>query len=857
MPFQPSFLKNRRFTSIGRLFTFTTLHLLLFFWAPSALAQPAPLPGTKAEPSSPAAPAPTAPTPKVAASLEPIPLSDIAKRLENSRRLLKETSERDESNELAEIAQEVNATRSSFTKEAEAAEAAIAGSPRPEDLWDLEVPWKNRVSRIAKWQQVVSAQSARLYKDLTLLEQEEQVWELTLKSYGAGALPREVERAIRDYLGAIKKIKAELRKRLDQALVLENELYLRDTTITRILGDVALAKERFRDSLMVAERVPLWKIGSEWEHMALPAGGVAGLIGRQVSDGLEFLGAHRAGLVLFVFFFFVVLIGASLLSRNVAQWTREHPHFEQATHFLKRPVSLALLVTLVLFLVFFSANTPRMINASAAFLLLVPILTLLPPLVHPAARSLLFILAGFYILDSFRAVLLPTPLLDRLSFVVSDLVVIGILAWLFRPSRLRQSAESSPTPVYLILASRIVLVFASISLGANVLGYFDLARVIATGTLYSAYALFVVFGAAQVLSVSLAVFLDTDLARSLAVVRRHGGAISQGGFRLLSFAAVVIWLEATLRVFAVKEEVTNAITGFLTAPIREGRVDFSLWDIIAFGLVLGAAILISRGVRLLLQEDVFPRMRLARGIPAMITTTVYYTILLFGFFFALGIAGVDINRFTLLAGAFGVGVGFGLQNIVNNFLSGLILLFERPIQPGDTIEVGGVAGVVKSIGIRSSTIATGDGADAIIPNATLISEKLMNWTLTDPWRRMAIPIGVAYGSDLAKVMHLLLSVAASDSNILKDPAPAVGFQGFGESAINFELRFWTLVQSNVDIKSRVSIAMAQTLAEAGIEIPVPQRDLRLRAMDKNIEGLISHGAVESGAIATKDEHPRK
>ena len=122
---------------------------------------------------------------------------------------------------------------------------------------------------------------------------------------------------------------------------------------------------------------------------------------------------------------------------------------------------------------------------------------------------------------------------------------------------------------------------------------------------------------------------------------------------------------------------------------------------------------------------------------------------------------------------------------------------------------------------------------------------------------MAIPISVTYGSDLAKVMHLLLSVAASDSNILKDPAPAVGFQGFGESAINFELRFWTLVQSNVDIKSRVSITMAQTLAEAGIEIPVPQRDLRLRAMDRNIEGLISHGAVESGAIATRDEHPRK
>jgi small-conductance mechanosensitive channel len=502
----------------------------------------------------------------------------------------------------------------------------------------------------------------------------------------------------------------------------------------------------------------------------------------------------------------------------VAQWTQEHPHFQEATHFLKRPVSLALLLTLVLFLVFFSINTPRLINAVAALMLLLPILRLLPPLVHPAARPLLVVLAGFYILDSFRAVLLPIPLLDRLSFVVTDLVAIGILIWLFRPSRLQHSAGTVPTPVYLILASRIVLVLNLISLVANTLGFFDLARVIATGTLYSAYAFFAIFGAAQVLSVSFAVFLDTDLARSLAVVRQYGGVLSQGSFRLLTLAALVISLEAMLRFFGVKDSVLKAVTSFFTAPIREGRVDFSLWDIIAFVLVLTAAIVLSRGLRLLLEEDVFPRMRLARGIPEMITTTIYYTVLLFGFFFALGMAGVDVNRFTILAGAFGVGVGFGMQNIVNNFISGLILLFERPIQPGDTIEVGGVSGVVKSIGIRSSTIGTGDGADAIIPNATLISEKLMNWTLTDPWRRIAVPIAVARGSDIEKVMDVLLSAAASDSNILKDPVPDVVFDGFGGSALNFQLRVWTLVQTNLDTKSRLSIEMAQALTEAGIEI---------------------------------------
>jgi potassium-dependent mechanosensitive channel len=145
--------------------------------------------------------------------------------------------------------------------------------------------------------------------------------------------------------------------------------------------------------------------------------------------------------------------------------------------------------------------------------------------------------------------------------------------------------------------------------------------------------------------------------------------------------------------------------------------------------------------------------------------------------------------------------------------------------------VAGVQGVVKHIGIRSSVITTQDGADAIIPNATLISEKLMNWTLTNDWRRVDVRVGVAYGSDLEKAMHTLYSVAIADPDVGRTPPPAVLFQGFGDSAQNLELRFWLRVGAQVDVKSRVSIAVAQAFQEAGIEIPVPQRDIRVRSMD--------------------------
>jgi potassium-dependent mechanosensitive channel len=847
MLFHLKSVPHRRLSLMGLL---ALPGLLLFLPLRGLAATPGqllPKPGNTATQQSEASQATKLPTPSAAPVAEPIPLSDVSKRLETSRRQIRDVSERVQAPEAADIAKELDVTRNTFAEEAKSADSTIAKSLRPEELSDLEAAWKNRAARLAKWQQVISRWTSQLYRDFTLVDQEEQTWELTLKASPPGSLPREVERAVRDLIREIKKVKAEARKRLDSALVLENQLYQRETAISEVLNAVASGRERFQQSLMVAERVPLWEVTTEWQRMGPAAGEIGALLSRQLADAFEFLRTHLLGLGLTVCLFFFILIVAALLSRKVAQWTQDHPHFEAATHFLKRPVSLSLLITLVLSLVFFTDNAPRLVRGLGALLLLIPVLRLLPRLIHPAARPVLFTVAVFYIFDSVLSLFLAVPLVDRLAFLVLDIVAFIVLIWLVRLARVRQLSTENATPAYLIFLFRVALFLVCVSLVANILGYFDLAKLLSTGILYSAYAMFTIFGTTKALSIIFAVLLDTDLARSLSVVRRYGGIISHWGFRILNFAAFVLSVGAILRFFTVRDNVVKAVTDFLTAPIRQGRVDFSLWDVIAFGLVLAAAIMISRAVRLILEEDVFSRVRLARGVPDMISTTVYYTLLLLGFFLALGMAGIDLNRFTLLAGAFGVGVGFGLQNIVNNFISGLILMFERPIHPGDTIEVGGVSGIVKSIGIRSSTISTGDGADAIIPNATLISEKLLNWTLTNPWRRIDIKVGVAYGSDLQKAMEILLAVAAADSNVLKDPTPAVAFQGFGESAINFELRVWTLVQANLDTKSRLSLALAQALSEAGIEIPFPQRDLNLKSVDKQIKELLSRG----------DHEPRK
>ncbi|MCX5904063.1 MAG: mechanosensitive ion channel [Proteobacteria bacterium] len=210
------------------------------------------------------------------------------------------------------------------------------------------------------------------------------------------------------------------------------------------------------------------------------------------------------------------------------------------------------------------------------------------------------------------------------------------------------------------------------------------------------------------------------------------------------------------------------------------------------------------------------------------SSLINYIIIALGFIVGVGVMGVNLTRVSVLAGAFGVGIGFGLQSVVNNFVSGLILLFERPVHVGDTIEIGELQGEVRRIGIRASTVRTWQGADIIVPNAQFITEKVTNWTLSDQLRRIDLPVGVNYGAAPQKVIALLEEVARANSRVLRDPPPRGLFMGYGDSSINFELRAWTDQYNNWQIiRSELAMAVYDAVYAAGMTFPFPQRDVRL------------------------------
>jgi small-conductance mechanosensitive channel len=229
-----------------------------------------------------------------------------------------------------------------------------------------------------------------------------------------------------------------------------------------------------------------------------------------------------------------------------------------------------------------------------------------------------------------------------------------------------------------------------------------------------------------------------------------------------------------------------------------------------------------------------------------------YIFIAIGFYVALKLVGIDLSSLAVVAGAIGVGLGFGLQNIISNFVSGLIILAERPISIGDRVELGEVAGLVTRIRLRSTTIVTNDNITIIVPNSNFISNKVTNWSYGDPKVRIRLPVGVAYGTDPERLRRLLIEVANEHPMVLRDPAPELFFSGFGDSSLSFELAVWTAEMTSKPrrFRSELNYAVERKLRENQIEIPFPQRDLHLRSGSLVIPSLApSSPQVKTGVEA--------
>jgi potassium efflux system protein len=316
--------------------------------------------------------------------------------------------------------------------------------------------------------------------------------------------------------------------------------------------------------------------------------------------------------------------------------------------------------------------------------------------------------------------------------------------------------------------------------------------------------------------------------RDIALVRQERWTIASKVRQGVRFVSFIGWLIATLTISGFFGRILDLVGAILATEWEIGAVTLNVSALIYGALIFLATLVISRFVRFLLETPVDSKYTFSVGAAFAISKLLRYAIVVIGFLFAIVVMGFDLTSVTVLAGALGVGLGFGLQSIFNNFFSGLILLMEQPIQINDVTKIGDLMGTVKKVGIRATQIETFDGAEVIVPNADFISKTVLNWTKSNRRRRVEIDVGVAYGTEPDEVIGILEAVAAEDENVGDDPKSFAVFTGFGESSLNFRLYAWLTDLSDLVAKAgAIRKDVLLKLREASITVPFPQRDVRV------------------------------
>lgn len=301
------------------------------------------------------------------------------------------------------------------------------------------------------------------------------------------------------------------------------------------------------------------------------------------------------------------------------------------------------------------------------------------------------------------------------------------------------------------------------------------------------------------------------------------------------YALLLIGLTVVLSIIGLGSD--SPLNFYLTDP--EAEDPLRLFDLLRVIFLLILLVFISGKLRTIFVKQILSSYSEDIGVSQSIGKIIQYIIILIGGIFIIQNT-INLGSLNLLAGALGVGIGFGLQNIANNFISGLIILFERPVKVGDRIEVGNVSGDIIKVSSRATTVNTNDNISIIIPNADLINKQVINWSHNDRRIRFHVPVGVSYKEDPAEIKQILLDVAENHSDILKRPKPDVLFLGYGESSLDFDLLVWTntYIDRPIILKSQLYYLIFEKFKERNIEIPYPQRDLHIRS------GLENNGKLQ-------------
>ncbi|WP_287757508.1 mechanosensitive ion channel domain-containing protein [Pseudoxanthomonas sp.] len=705
-------------------------------------------------------------------------------------------------------------------------------------LESMERHWKFDARQYARWRADMQASVAPYAQDAAELALRRADWELTRRAMSPDSTPAALSARVEAVAARLQQAEQALSSPLAEQIGLgrrANLLAARIETGQRAVEDAIDHADR---RLFRLDAPPLWRV----QDTGTLRQGVRDSLTRGLQSENSFVAQYAAAdvgnqrvLHVLQLLLLPVLLGVAWRHRRRGVDPAAVLATDAELRVIRRPISTWLLLSMIGVLVF-EPNAPLFAHQMAMLVALVPVLRLLPQQGRRLLGPWPYLATAFYLLQRLSVLLMASDYLYRLYCLVLAMLALAVTAWLLWRSRGQRFVGKTGRAGQLVhglgWAAVVVLM---VSIGANLLGNVSLAEMLVSATIESGYFALVLYAAVTVFEALLRRLGARKEVRRLWLMRRHGGTLLESFARWARVAAVVGWIAYTMTRFRIFRPVYDTAKAVVTHRFEYGELSISLGHVLVFCIGVVLAVWVARTLRALLREEVLPRMALPRGVDNSVASLSYYVLLLVGLLAALSAAGFKIGQLAFLFGALGVGIGLGLQDVVRNFVSGLILMFERPVKPGDAVDIGGTAGRIRAIGMRATTVRTYDGADVVVPNGMLLSDKVTNWTLVDQNRRVDVDLGVAYGSDVTRVMQLLQETTRTTPGIADDPAPAVLFTGFGASSLDFAIRAWTRRfddwgTTRSDLMTRLYAA----LTEAGIEIPFPQQDLHLRTVPGDV-----------------------
>jgi small-conductance mechanosensitive channel len=775
-----------------------------------------------------AAPAPTTvPAPATVpaattAPAEPEPTIDFVEYAESTSSAVRNIEADLNTNETTRLIEDaLPSLNTEITARSSETTKLLSPSPSLETLRTLERDWAEFRRQMAETSRQLSTRAGDLRRiggQLTeMQDRSRQVIEVAQRVEAEPELLRRVES-----LGAdIDRLRRRLDTRLDHVQQLQGRVTVLDVRASDTLTAVRDARESAVTRLLDRDSPPLWRsLQGQRAQQNLAEDG-RNTFENQWFSTRAYVLRRLDRIVLHLVLIILIASSVVWVRKRYVGKLGDDPAVQRSLAIFAMPISTALVTTLPL-IPWLYPQGPRLFLAMLFGALLIPAIVVLRQLVMRPLLPLLYAMVGFYIVDLAVSVTASLATLSRTIFfceMVGGMIFLAL--FIRRAPRSKGFPQIDRTLRWRIVnrAVRIALPVMLISALANLMGYVSLSNLLGRAVLSSAYIAIILDAALRVTDALLLAIMQMRPVAAIRMVRRHGPVLRQRIVGLLSIGAAIWWFLLTLDALALREAFVRRVSAILSAEWGVGAVQLTLGGILAFIAAVAAAFVLSRLARFLLEEDVYPRVQLARGVPNAISTLLHYVILFLGFLIAVAALGYDMTKFTILAGAFGVGLGFGMQNIVNNFVSGLILLFERPIQVGDVIELDpATVGIVERIGIRASVIRLQTSAEVIVPNGLLIAGRVTNWTLSNRQRGFNIDVTIPAGVEPEKVLSVLKETARQHPRVSSLPAPQASVEMAGGGALKVVLSVWTdRYDEWLETRSELVMALHAALLEAGIQ----------------------------------------